>query len=154
MTVQLSLYTACPAGRNLATESPSSLNSAASRGGRSATTFRKDCSRRRLVSGAAGTTAPHHLERLLQVRHLQEQGLTLEEIRSAIDPRGQSVRKARIQGLTPNRTAWHHLTVAPGVELHIAAGVAMPPASRLRELVLACHRIFTTAADKDEDSDA
>ena len=102
-----------------------------------------------------------HLERLLQVRHLQEQGLTLDEIRRAIDPRGQSVRKARIQGLTPNpvqpavvRTAWHHLTVAPGVELHIAAGVAMPPASRLRELVLACHRIFTTAADKDEDSDA
>ena len=44
-----------------------------------------------------------HLERLLQVRHLQEQGRTLEEIRSAIDPRGQSVRKARIQGLTPNR---------------------------------------------------
>jgi hypothetical protein len=49
---------------------------------------------------------------------------------------------------------WHRITLAPGVELHIAQDVALPPPARLRELAEWCRQHFTTARQSKEDSDA
>lgn len=73
-----------------------------------------------------------HLERLLRVKALQESGRTLDEIRRTL---GQGVRASdRPEEQPMPREMWRRLTLAPGVELHVASGVRLPPAAAVREL--------------------
>ena len=53
-----------------------------------------------------------------------------------------------------SRAMWRRIVLAPGVELHVAAGVRLPHSGRLRELVLWCRRHFGGAAVADEENDA
>jgi DNA-binding transcriptional MerR regulator len=85
-----------------------------------------------------------HLDQLLRVKTLQENGRTLEEIRRVLD--GDDERSARIPtaagDLEVSRTLWRRLTIAPGVELHVAGNVRLPSPGKLQELTTSCRQIF------------
>lgn len=92
---------------------------------------------------------PEHLEGLLKVKSLQEQGRSLDEIRRILD--GATERPAR-DSFTPPvaRSLWRRFTLAPGVEVHVNSEVRLPPPGRLRELADWCRANFAGAAGKDE----
>jgi DNA-binding transcriptional MerR regulator len=95
-----------------------------------------------LGKGRGRHYGPEHLERLLRVKGLQEQGLSLGEVRSALAASGKTKPAAdgrEPQGnLTPARSAWARLQLVPGVELHVSSGYRLPSPARLRELASWC----------------
>ena len=93
---------------------------------------------------------PAHLERLLAVKRLQQIGLALDEIRREL--RGEPARAARRQAAPVSRSVWRRLVLMPGVELHVAAAVPLPP--KLDEFTRALRRAFASASDGQEDGDA
>jgi DNA-binding transcriptional MerR regulator len=100
-----------------------------------------------------------HLEQLLRVKSLQEAGRTLDEIRRATaGPRGRAIEAPRVEVPAVRRSMWRHLTLAPGVELQVAANVRIPSPARLQELAEWCRQHFIAAAPDskidDEDPDA
>jgi DNA-binding transcriptional MerR regulator len=96
---------------------------------------------------------PEHLERLLKVKTMQEQGRSLEDIRRALVPApARSSSRPAVHALELPRTAWRRLLVAPGVELHVEAGVPLPSPGRLQDLALLCRQLFAVR-DEGEDAD-
>ena len=80
-----------------------------------------------------------HLDRLLQVKALQEAGRTLDDIRQVLD--GVAVPAAGSVPSVPTplpREVWRRVNVAPGVELHVSGGVRLPSPARLQELAAWC----------------
>jgi DNA-binding transcriptional MerR regulator len=86
---------------------------------------------------------PEHLARLQAVKALQEQGLSLDAVRSEID-RGRRPRPAgaRATEATVARSPWTRVQLVPGVEMHVSGQRRLPPPGRLRELVEWCERHF------------
>lgn len=95
-----------------------------------------------------------HLEHLLKVKALQEQGRTLDEIRRELSGPPRSKARTRSDA-EPElaREAWRRVVVAPGVELHVSARVRMPPPGKLQDLAAWCRQLFVVH-DEGEDSDA
>jgi DNA-binding transcriptional MerR regulator len=87
-----------------------------------------------------------HLDQLLRVKALQEAGHTLDEIRRAID--GQE--DARLDALSAGsptapslaREVWRRITLAPGVELHVAGDVRLPSPGKMADLADWCRENF------------
>lgn len=80
-----------------------------------------------------------HLERILEVKALQEAGHSLDEIRRMRRGGSERLAPASREALAPpERSLWRRLELAPGVELHVAGGVRLPPARRLQELMAWC----------------
>jgi DNA-binding transcriptional MerR regulator len=81
-----------------------------------------------------------HLDQLLRVKTLQESGRTLEEIRRALERPGE--RSASVSATESevelSRTMWRRLSIAPGVELHVAGNVRLPSLGKLQELANWC----------------
>lgn len=109
---------------------------------------------------------PAHLERLQQVKALQEAGHTLDDIRrdlrrdtrsgreamrAAMDATGEAAPPPRAAAMP--RAVWHRLTVAPGVELHMDHTVTLPSPTALRELADWCQRHLRVAAARPEHKD-
>jgi len=107
--------------------------------------------------GRGNHYGPEHLDQLLRVKALQEAGRSLDEIKRAL---GHGAR-ASLHALQPqpepeatiDRTLWRHLSLAPGVELHVAADVRLPPPGKLNELARWC-RLHFHSSSKNEDFDA
>ena len=94
-----------------------------------------------------------HLDRLLQVKALQEAGRTLDEIRQLLDAGAVSTTRAAAGVARPlPREVWRRVTVAPGVELHVSDNVRLPSPARLQELADWC-RLHLDGRDS-EDNDA
>jgi DNA-binding transcriptional MerR regulator len=94
-----------------------------------------------------------HLDRLLQVKALQEAGRTLDEIRQLLDAGAVSTTRAAAAVARPlPREVWRRVTVAPGVELHVSDNVRLPSPARLQELADWC-RLHLDGRDS-EDNDA
>jgi DNA-binding transcriptional MerR regulator len=94
-----------------------------------------------------------HLEQLLRVKTLQESGRTLEEIRDALGTDGRRRRTAVVlPTVQPDRTLYRRITLAPGVELHVASDVRLPSPGQLLELATWCRLQFP--ARKEEEDDA
>ncbi len=81
-----------------------------------------------------------HLDRLLRVRTLQESGCSLEAIKAGRAPVPARALRPDSPALGVARSAWRRLEVAPGVELHVASDIKLPPGPRLEELVEWCRR--------------
>src|SRR5262245_20174461 len=82
-----------------------------------------------------------HLDQLLRVKALQESGHSLDEIRRSIgaSPTVSEPGDRAFVAATPvSREVWRRLTLAPGVELHLAADVRLPSAPKLSELAAWC----------------
>jgi DNA-binding transcriptional MerR regulator len=91
---------------------------------------------------------PEHLDRLVHVKSLQEQGLPLSEIRRRLRRPG-SPEEAEMPKVP--RASWTRLTLLPGVELNVASGVRLPAPSKLGELAEWCRRHFRREEDVDGD---
>ena len=81
-----------------------------------------------------------HLDEILRVKTLQEAGRTLDEIRQAPADGKKAPRRERATVTAPERTLWRRLSLSPGVEIHIASDVRLPPPSRLQELADWCRQ--------------
>ena len=95
---------------------------------------------------------PAHLERLLRVKALQEEGRSLTEIRAILAGPRNGGRGPR-PPTAPARSPWTRLEVAPGVELHVAGGVRIPPPGKLAELTDWCRRVFRREEGADAATD-
>jgi DNA-binding transcriptional MerR regulator len=103
---------------------------------------------------------PEHLDRLLRVKGLQERGRTLEEIRRELmappAKGGAPVDQNVTVDLSIPRGAWVRLNVAPGIEVHVASGLRLPPPGRLAELAALCRELFgerPSSAEEDSSGD-
>ena len=92
---------------------------------------------------------PEHLARLQAVKALQEQGLSLDEVRQELERgtgrgtgRGRAAKAASLPEPSVARTAWTRLEIVPGVEIHVSGQRRLPPPGRLRELAEWCERHF------------
>jgi DNA-binding transcriptional MerR regulator len=84
-----------------------------------------------------------HLDRLLQVKALQEAGRTLDEIRQAVAGRpAPEATRVREETRPLPRTMWRRVELLPGVELHVNGDVRLPPPGRLQELAAWCRTHF------------
>lgn len=94
-----------------------------------------------------------HLDQLLRVKALQESGRSLDEIRRALAPGAPAGEAAGESEPPVERTIWRRLSLAPGVELHVAASVRLPSPGRVDELARWCRSQFHPST-REEDSDA
>ena len=79
---------------------------------------------------------PEHLERLVAIRRLQEQGLRLEAIRRQLDGTADGGAAGVVAEPPAPPSVWTRLVVADGIELHLRAGaVAAGSADELTEAV-------------------
>jgi DNA-binding transcriptional MerR regulator len=88
---------------------------------------------------------PEHLARLQAVKALQEQGLSLDEVRRELERgtgRGRAAKAASVPEPPVARSAWTRLEIVPGVELHVSGQRRLPSPGRLRELAEWCERHF------------
>ena len=92
----------------------------------------------------AATYGPRHLERLIQVRKWQEAGLSLDEIREAIDSGRRPAPTAAKVKPAGSVEVWSHLTLAEGVELHIEPGRAGLKPEEVRKLFREALRAYET----------
>jgi DNA-binding transcriptional MerR regulator len=96
-----------------------------------------------------------HLEQIIRVKTMQETGRTLDEIRRGPSHRAAVRRKADAgEGVRVDRSIWRRLTLAPGVELHVAGHVRLPSPGRLQELAAWCRAHLTASGENDEGNDA
>ena len=78
--------------------------------------------------------SPEHLELLLRVKAMQEQGISLDAIRLALAG-DESVDVAAPATPLVHRSRWTRVELMPGVELQLSSGRRMPAPRRLRELI-------------------
>jgi DNA-binding transcriptional MerR regulator len=95
---------------------------------------------------------PAHLEQLLRVKALQEEGRSLTEIRAILAGNRNGSGEPRLP-IVPRRSPWTRLELAPGVELHVAGGVRIPPPGKLVELTDWCRRVFRREEGEDGATD-
>ena len=71
-----------------------------------------------------------HLEQLLRVKAMQEQGSPLSEIRRLVSG-GRMTAAIRPALEAVRRTPWTRIELAPGIELNVASCIRLPPPGRL-----------------------
>lgn len=111
---------------------------------------------RGLVPPPAGAGRGHyytgsHLERVLQVRELQEQGRSLREIEGLVaggEPLGTN---RALPPPPPTREVVTRIRLVEGVELLVSHGARAPSADRLRRLAAAATQILTERGGDDDD---
>jgi DNA-binding transcriptional MerR regulator len=96
-----------------------------------------------------------HLERLLKVKALQEQGMPLAAIREAMDGAGSklAMATAMVAEAAPAvlpRSAWSRLELVPGIELNVSSAYRLPSPGRIRELADWCRQNFRAEEEKDD----
>ena len=87
-----------------------------------------------------------HLDRLLQVKALQEAGRSLDEIRQLLEQ--HSAAPAPLVAPPLPRSTWRRIAVAPGVELHVSDDVKLPSPGRLQQLAAWCRQHFGVSEDE------
>jgi DNA-binding transcriptional MerR regulator len=95
--------------------------------------------------GRGNHYGPEHLDQLRRVKALQESGHTLDEIRRTLNghegAHPEALRSAPLLEHDPlAREVWRRVTLAQGVELHVAGDVRLPSAGKLAELVNWCRQ--------------
>ena len=101
--------------------------------------------------GRGNHYGPEHLDGILHVKSLQEAGCTLEEIREVSRGSVPTASAGRSGEPVPvERSLWRRLTLAPGVELHIAGQIRMPSPGKLQELAAWCRQHLASTIDDEE----
>ena len=92
-----------------------------------------------------------HLDRLLRVKGMQEQGMSLQQIRRAMDPARPQTAGAIMASLPRvERSLFTRVSLGPGVELQVAAGRRLPSSARLSELVDWCRKHIRSNDESEE----
>lgn len=103
--------------------------------------------------GRGNHYGPEHLDRILQVKALQEAGRTLDEIRrTSTDVDAEASAGQPVAVPTIERSLWRRITLAPGVELHIAGDVRLPAPGRLQDLSAWCRRHLTPTTGPENEA--
>lgn len=104
--------------------------------------------------GRGNHYGPVHLEQILRIKAMQEAGKTLDEIRRRPPDRVASRTNGprEVEPLSPGRSIWRRLTLAPGVELQIAGNVRLPPPGRLQELAEWCRLHLISNTDPEDEA--
>jgi DNA-binding transcriptional MerR regulator len=84
---------------------------------------------------------PAHLERLVRIRDLRQQGRSLDEIRALLDRRGGGPAAAA----TPPMELATRIRLRSGIELVVPHGAEPPTPTQLRDLAAAAARILSRA---------
>jgi DNA-binding transcriptional MerR regulator len=92
-----------------------------------------------------------HLERLVQVKALQERGQTLDQIRSPINTLGARSGLEPPAAVHIPRSIWSRVELLPGLEIQVSSSYRLPSPGRLRELADWCRQNFR---HDDEGEDA
>jgi hypothetical protein len=80
---------------------------------------------------------------------MQERGLMLEEIRSALSSGTHPVVAER--PLPVARSLWSRIEILPGLEIHAASRYQVPPPARLEELREWCRAHFRNKREDPHD---
>lgn len=100
--------------------------------------------------GRGSHYGPEHLEELVKVKAMQEQGMALDAIRSALSgDEDIPIPMVDVRTLAP-RSQWTRIELVPGVEIHVSSRRRVPPPVELEELVEWCRSHF--GQDKEADS--
>ena len=94
--------------------------------------------------------AREHLERLLEVKALQEQGRSLAEIREVLADGAPEPVWPPTAMASPPRSAWTRIELLPGLELSVSSAYRLPSPARLSALVELCGRLFRPKEDSDD----
>ena len=100
-----------------------------------------------LGTGRGPHYTPAHLERLIQIRQLQETGVPLAEIAARLD--GVPQTPVSVPEVPPERSTWIRFVLAEGVELHVRAGAASLQPSQLARLIEATRQTLRLQAVPD-----
>jgi predicted transcriptional regulator len=92
-----------------------------------------------------------HLERLLQVKALQERGQTLDQIRGPANKLAARIKPEATAAVKIPRSIWSRVELLPGLEIQVSSAYRLPPPGRLRELADWCRQNFRR---DDEGEDA
>jgi DNA-binding transcriptional MerR regulator len=99
--------------------------------------------------GRGAYYGPEHLEQLLRIKTMQEQGLTLDAIRQALAVGTSPVPRASAASPV-SRSHWSRLVLMPGVELHVSSQYRLPPPGKLAELADWCQRTFGVEKEEED----
>lgn len=99
--------------------------------------------------GRGARYGEEHLARLLKVKSLQEDGLSLDEVRRAL--RRPDRDSKEIAAASPRRAVVTRVCLAPGLELLVDGRLRLPPPGRLAELSDWCRKNFPPAGGEDRD---
>ena len=91
-----------------------------------------------------------HLEALLGVKSMQEQGLMLEDIRASLSS-GKHRAAAAESPLALSRSRWIRIEILPGLEIHAESRYQIPPAAKLKELLEWCRTHFRSKREDPND---
>jgi DNA-binding transcriptional MerR regulator len=100
--------------------------------------------------GRGAHYGPEHLDLLLRVKSMQEEGSSLDAIRLALAGDEPAEAVAPLVPLVP-RSRWTRVELMPGVELQLSSRRRVPSPRKLQELIEWCHRNFQH--DEEEDND-
>jgi DNA-binding transcriptional MerR regulator len=92
-----------------------------------------------------------HLERLIQVKALQERGQTLDQIRGPVNKLATRSTPEATAAVKIPRSIWSRVELLPGLEIQVSSSYRLPSPGRLRELADWCRQNFRR---DDEDEDA
>lgn len=111
--------------------------------------------------GRGNHYGPEHLEQILRVKAMQEAGRTLDDIRRAPASavRAAADKSKRVAGgraepqhIALERSLWRRLTLAPGVELHVAGNVRLPSPGKLQDLAAWCRLHLPANIDQEDEA--
>jgi len=95
-----------------------------------------------------------HLERLLRVKSLQEQGLPLSAIQEALaagrDGGRAATSRAAARAGPLARSAWSRLELLPGLELNVSSAYRLPSPGKIQELAEWCRLHFRPEEESDD----
>lgn len=94
---------------------------------------------------------PVHLDRLLRVRQMQEQGLTLAEIQEQLTTGAPGGRSLPTHTKLP-RSSWVRVELLPGIEVHVSSAWKLPPPGRLAEMGERCREWFRPSNEENADA--
>lgn len=103
--------------------------------------------------GRGNHYGPEHLDQILHVKALQEAGKTLDEIRRGPGERPAVDRPGMTEPPGGARSLWRRITLAPGVELHVASDRRLPTPGTLNELAAWCQLHLAPSSPGNEAGD-
>jgi DNA-binding transcriptional MerR regulator len=101
--------------------------------------------------GRGGHYTEEHLETLLRVKQMQEQGLPLMEVRERLT--GPKRRMGNPDVLQLPRELWTRIPLLPGLEIHMSQDLKLPAPQKLQEIVELCRQRFRPRRNNEEEPD-
>lgn len=101
--------------------------------------------------GRGGHYTEGHLETLLRVKQMQEEGLPLVEIRERLTGARPLIKNT--SAAQPPRQLWTRIPVLPGLEIHVSHDLKLPAPQKLQEIVALCRQQFRARRNGEEEPD-